>query len=419
MNIELRLAWRNLWRHKKRTWITVAAMVFSNVLLVLMLSLQLGSYQMMIDNALGLFSGQIQIQHQDYLENPKFRDDIVHPQGLVNTLKQATDLETISSRGVTFALVSSASRSYGVQVVGVEPQSEPLVSTIPGLIIEGRYLQASSSKQNEDPVAEVVLGKVLARNLKVGLGDELTLLGSGRDGSFAAGVATVVGIFNSSLPALDRTMIQLPLDYFQHLFASENRASYVVLNSPTPLELTQLNATIAELLAQQRPDESLQVRDWDALQPGIRQAIQADLSSAAFMYGVLILLVAFSVMNTQLMSVLERTREFGTMMALGLKPWRLVKLIFLETTMMATLGMLLGAILGAMLTQYYHVVGFYYPGMEEMAAKFNLPERFYPDVTWFATFIGPIFVMIASIIAAIYPALKIRKLDPISAMRAV
>ena len=166
-------------------------------------------------------------------------------------------------------------------------------------------------------------------------------------------------------------------------------------------------------------DEDIVLLDWDALQPGLKQAIQADLSSAFFMYSVLVILVAFSVMNTQLMSVLERTHEFGIIMSLGLTPGRLGRLVVLETSLMGLAGLFLGALAGGLITLWFTINGFSYPGMDEMAAKFNLPARFFPEVTLLSLFAGPAVVYLGSILSAVYPALRLHWLEPVEAMRAV
>jgi ABC-type lipoprotein release transport system permease subunit len=164
--------------------------------------------------------------------------------------------------------------------------------------------------------------------------------------------------------------------------------------------------------------DDLVVHDWDALLPGLKQAIQADFTSAWFMYGILIVLVAFSVLNTQLMSVLERTKEFGIVMSLGVTPGRLGRLVLLETTLMGTVGLALGVLLGGVLVAWLGYHGFSYPGMEEMAGKFNLPSRIYPQVTFIGLVFGPLIILIASVIASLYPAIRLRFLEPVAAMRA-
>ena len=409
MNITLRLAWRNLWRHKRRTWLTVGAMIFSNLLLVFMISLQLGSYEMMIDNTLKSYTGHMQVQRVDYLDDPKMRYSFNSIVPLAEDLRKQLASDRIAARGVAFAMTSSEQRSYGLQIIGVEPNHEPKVSTLPGLIKKGQYFTDLNAEQ-------IIIGRVLARNLRVDIGDELTLLGSGRDGSFAAGVVTVRAIFESGNTDLDRRMAQLPLGYFQTLFSMGGHGHNIVINSTDLSTAPILVQKVSQIL--QTRDE-LTVLDWTRLLPGLQQAIQADMTSAWFMYAVLIVLVAFSVLNTQLMSVLERTREFGTMMALGLKPARLGTLVVTETFVMSTLGLAIGAGLGALLSYYISNVGFSYPGMEEMAGKFNLPDKMYPSLSLVSILLGPGIVFICSLLASIYPALRLFFLQPVSAMRAV
>jgi ABC-type lipoprotein release transport system permease subunit len=403
-----RLAWRNLWRQPRRTWLTTGAMVFSNVLLVFMISLQLGMYKLMVDNTLKTFTGHLQVQHPGYKDDLKMRQTVPAVRALAESLRADLDPPAVAARASAFALASSDERSYGVQIVGVEPGFESRVSTLPGLIGTGRYLS--------DPGApEIVVGSVLARNLKAGIGDELTLLGSGRDGSFAAAVVTIVGTFDSGMPDLDRGFAQVPLPFFQDTFAMGDAGHSVVIAAPDLFRVAGLQRQVESRLP---PGPDLVVRDWDALQPGLKQAIQADFFSAWFMYGVLVVLVAFSVLNTQLMSVLERTKEFGIVMALGLTPGRLGRLVILETTLMALLGLLLGALLGGLVTYWFGVHGFTYPGLDEMAGKFNLPDRIYPTPTLISLFLGPVFVFLGCLLAAVYPAARLFALQPVEAMRA-
>ncbi len=409
MNLVFRLAWRNLWRHPRRTWLTTAAMMFSNTLLVFMISLQFGMYGLMIDNTLQAFTGHLQIQAPGYKDDQKMRQTVADIVPLAESLRAELPSVSIAARATAFALVSSEERSYGIAVFGVEPNYEPDVSTIPGLVSEGRYLGGIDS-------TEIIIGAALARNLRVGLGDELTLLGSGRDGSFAAAVVNIVGIFDSGIADFDRSITEIPLGLFQDVFYMEGSGHQIVINAGGIDGVAELQKQVESLLPS---GQSLVVYDWDALQPGLKQAIKADISSAFFMYGILVILVAFSVLNTQLMSVLERTHEFGIVMSLGLTPGRLGRLVLLETAIMGLLGLVLGAILGGLVTAWFSVNGFAYPGMEELASKFNLPARFFPQVSPLTLLIGPAVVFLFTLLAAVYPALRLHRLHPVEAMRAV
>ncbi|MEK8019151.1 MAG: ABC transporter permease, partial [Candidatus Parabeggiatoa sp.] len=180
----LRLAWRNIWRHPRRSGLTIAAIAFAAFLLVFMITLQLGSYDMMIENNLSVLTGHFQVQREGYLDKPKMRSTIAQAQSLAETLRKINGILDITVRANGFALVASEQRTYGTQIIGVETAHEGKVSTIPGRIQSGQFLSSDNAQ-------EVIIGQALARNLKVKVGDELTFLGSGRDGSIAATVLPI------------------------------------------------------------------------------------------------------------------------------------------------------------------------------------------------------------------------------------
>lgn len=382
-------------------------MLFSNVLLVFMISFQFGTYDLMINNTLRAFTGHMQIQAPGYNDDQKMRQVLPNAESLAGKVRSDTNAVSVAVRGEAFALASSEDRSFGIQIFGVQPEFEPQVSTVPGLVKQGRFLE-------DNMAAEIVVGSILARNLKVSLGDEITLLGSGPDGSFAAGVAVVVGIFDSGIADIDRNIAEIPLGYFQDTFFMQSSAHAIAINAP---ELDAVGVTFAQVESLLPNDDTAVLHDWNALQPGLKQAIQADMSSAFFMYGILVILVAFSVLNTQLMSVLERTREFGIVMALGLKPGKLGRLVLLETALMGTIGLVLGGLLGGAVTLWFTFNGLSIPGMEAMAGQFNLPSRIYPVPTFATLFAGPAIVFLFTMLAAVYPALRLRWLQPVEAMR--
>ena len=408
MNTMLSLAWRNLWRHKRRTWLTVGAMIFSNVLLVFLITLQIGNYDMMIENSLKAYSGQLQVSVKGYSDEPKMRLTITDIDGMANAMRQAIPELLISTRAETFVMASSEQRSFGLQIVGVDVAHEPSVSSIPGLISEGLYLRAGNH-------SEIIVGKVLARNLKVSIGDEVTLLGSGYDGSFAAAVVQVRGIFESGIADLDRSLAQMSIGSFQTLFAMADRGHVIVANGPEIANAETYQQQVQSQL--QYSKDELETLNWKDLNPGIQQAIQSDMASAWFMYAVLVILVSFSVLNTQLMSVLERTREFGIMTAIGLRPSALMKLVLLETSAMASLGFIIGTALGLALALYLNQVGFSIPGMQDMAAQYNLSENMHPAINLVSILSGPIAVFVGCLLAAVYPVIRLQALQPVAAMR--
>lgn len=408
MTVFLRLAWRNIWRQPRRTLLTIGAIVFANTVLVFMISLQFGMYGLMIDNTLAVSTGHLQVQAPGYKDARKMRQSIPDIAALAASIRDAAGFAGVAARGAAFALASSAERSFGVQVIGVEPEHEARVSNLPGLLRAGRY------PAGRDAV-EVVIGSVLARNLHVTIGDELTLLGSGRDGSFAAAVLEVTGIFASGMPDIDRSVVQIPLGTFQHIFSMGSAGHQIVVRLNDIAGVSAARQHLESLL----PDDgNLRVLDWNELQPSLKQAIQAELAGAWFMYGVLIVLVAFSVLNTVLMSVLERTREFGIVIALGFAPGSLGRLILLETALLSAIGFAGGILLGAALILWFGAHGFSYPGMDAMAERFNMPKRIYPTIRLLPLLLGPCIVFVAALLASLYPAARLHWLQPVPAMRA-
>lgn len=406
------LAWRNLWRNKRRTWLTIGAMIFSNVLLIFMITLQFGTYDMMIENGLKAFSSHIQLSAEGYQQDPKLRTYIKDLAPLTTKIKQQHPDLNFSVRASAFSLAASEKRSLGLQVIGVNPEQEPAISSIPGLITQGQYFEKQSQGE---PL--ILLGSILARNLKANVGDELTLLGSDTKGSFAAGVFIVGGIFESGIDIIDRHIAQITLKEFQVLFDMEASAHTIMINAQNIGEAPDRLDQLKTLINNNEPP--IEIFGWEDRHPEIKQTIQSDMAGTWFMFSVLVILVTFSVLNTQLMSVLERTREFGIIMVIGLRPSKLSQLIMLETVMMASLGLIIGVALGSGLATYLHIYGFTYPGIEEMAAKFNVPEKLYPMLSPSAILLGPSIVFGGCILAAIYPAARIHALHPVKAMRKV
>jgi ABC-type lipoprotein release transport system permease subunit len=407
----LRLAWRNIWRHPRRSGLTMAAIAFAATLLIFIITLQFGSYDMMIDNNLRMLTGHFQVQRTGYLDKPKMRTTIPNAQTVAEELRQIEGIIDISVHANGFALVASQERTYGVQVLGVEIAHERNLSTIPGRVQMGQFL-------SHDNAQEIIIGGALARNLKVNVGDELTLLGSGHDGSIAAAVLPIVGIFNSGMAELDRNLIEMPLATFQDIFSMANTAHVLVGMAEN---LDNLETVLPQVRAHlEKPQhEDLVALDWNVLVPGLHQMIQADMANGWFMYGCLILVVTFSILNTFLMAVLERTREFGIMLALGTKPMFIGKLVMLESLLLTLVGLSIGLAIGTAITLYFYVYGFSYPGMEEIGAQFGLTDAVTPQISVFAFTIGPVAILLFTMLASLYPALRIRLLKPVDAMKSV
>jgi ABC-type lipoprotein release transport system permease subunit len=245
------------------------------------------------------------------------------------------------------------------------------------------------------------------------------VLGQGRDGSIAATVVQVKGIFSSGIDEFDRSAIQIPLSTFQDVFSMDDAVHEIVVIAKSLSDVSKIKSKIQANLVGINSRKSLKTLDWQDLMPGLRQAIEMDLVSGLIFYGLLIIVVAFSILNTFLMAIFERTKEFGVMMAIGTTPRRLTKVLLVESMAMTLIGIIAGIILGIVVTYYFQVHGIDFSGGSELLSQFGITGRMYPKLSLLSVSIGPSMVLFFTFFAALYPALKIRRLRPVEAMTAV
>ena len=411
MSIDAAMAWRNVWRNTRRTILTISAIAFASLLLVFMLSFQFGSYETMINTSVKIHTGHLQIQAAQYHDNRNIRYVVSDLNKIAAVLEDIPQIASYTYRAQAFSLVSSAKRTYGAMVTGIDPAGETGVSRLKSLIRKGAFLSGTDTNQ-------ALVGSLLARNLQVGIGDELTILGQGHDGSIAATVVTVKGIFNSGIDEFDRSALQIPLKTFQNVYTMPGMAHEVVIVAHSLSDVGTIKRTVQKALSSLVTDQRLVVLDWNELMPGLRQSIEMDLISGLIFYILLILVVAFSILNTFLMAIFERTKEFGVLMAIGTSPGRLTKVLLIESMTMAVIGIAAGIILGSLLTFYLQLHGFDISGSSELLSQFGITGRIYPKLSWISAISGPAAVLSITFLAALYPALRVRKMKPVEAMRA-
>ena len=409
MSIDIKMAWRNIWRNPRRSILTISAITFACILLVFMLSFQFGSYEAMIKSAIMIHTGDLQVQASGYHNDANIRRVVTKPEAVGALLDKIPEVETYTFRGNAFSLVSSAERTYGVVVIGIDPAREAVVSTLKSSIRKGSYFA-----ENDDNQA--LIGDLLAHNLQVGPGDELTVLGQGRDGSIAATVVKVKGIYSSGQDNFDRSFIHIPLKTFNDVYDMRGAVHEVVVIGKTLKTVPLINKAVLTGLNNIKNKYPLVALDWKELMPGLIQGIKIDLVSGLIFYFILVIVVAFSILNTFLMAIFERTREFGVLMAIGTTPLRLTRLIMLESATMILVGITIGVIAGCLVTWYFQVNGILMASSSEMMSQFGLPDRLYPQLSLLSVFAGPAVVFVITFITALIPALKIRRLKPVEAL---
>ncbi|MEZ5557277.1 MAG: FtsX-like permease family protein [Pseudomonadales bacterium] len=398
------LAWRNLWRNRRRTWLTAGGIGFAAWLQVFAMSMQDGTFGTMVDNAARLLTGHLQVQRPDYHDDPRLEHVLDDATSLREQALRLPGVTAALPRAQAFALAAGEDRSFGAQIMGVDAAAEQRASSLPGMVNEGRYLEGSG---------EAVIGAALARNLGLGVGDELMLVGNAREGGVAAAVARVVGVFSTGIAELDRGLVQIPIDDFRqawNLRADQIHALVVLLDR------TGRSTSVARALA--GPGRA--VLDWTELTPELVQAVELKRVGAQLFFALVAVIVTFSVVNTFMMTVFERTPEFGMLMALGMRPAAIARQLCGEALCMALLGLVLGLGSAALLVAVLAAVGVPLPAdVEDVLVRYKLPERIYPVFSWGAAATACIVLLLGTQLAALVPALRVLRLRPVQALRAM
>jgi ABC-type lipoprotein release transport system permease subunit len=345
-----------------------------------------------------------------YNENQDMRMVIPNPKPIRNILDGLPEVEAYTFRGEAFSLVSSKNRTYGILVTGIHPESEARVSTLKNLIRKGSYFSGNGDRE------QGILGALLADNLNIGIDDEVTLLGQGRDGSVAATMLKVKGVFRSGIDEMDRYTVYMHLDTFQEVYFMRESVHRIVINMNRLDNVLRVKQYLQEQLKVLETSRPLAILTWKELKPGLPQSIKLDMISGIIWYLFLILVVAFSIMNTFLMAIFERTKEFGVMLALGTKPKRLVKILLIESMSMTAMGLVIGMVLGSILTLYFQEVGIDLGGASEITSQFGISGKLHPRLSFISLVIGPSAVLVITFFAALYPALKARKLNTVETL---
>jgi len=412
MALVVALAWRNLWRNARRTLLSAGAIAVMVLLLIFALSMQFGGYDAMVDHAAGPSHGHIQIQHPDYIDSPRVRHLLENAETVAETIRGRSDIRGVATRAQSSALASAGEKTFGTLVVGVEAEHEPGVSWLPGTVKEGRYLSGAAG--------EAVIGTLLANNLGISLGDELVLLGVTPDDAMAVVVAQVVGLLNSGTAAIDRSLVHIPLALFQEAFELDQAAHSVAVMFDQYTDADDhISALSAEIGSSEGSAASppVTVADWRRLMPEIESAIASDKVSSSVMYSLLVVLVTFSIANTFVMMIFERTREFGTLLAMGARPATLIGTIQLETLFLTLLGTAAGVVLGIATAYWVGQVGISLGSeSQQLLAQFQMPERIYFGVSWPAVIGAPLIMIATTQVAAYFASRRVRSMAIVEAI---
>jgi ABC-type lipoprotein release transport system permease subunit len=349
----LQLAWRNLWRNPRRTFITMAAIAFGYVMLLFVACLMAGLRWQMIENGTCLVMSQIQVHAPGYYPSGSIQKTLGGRQGtdvsaVLTAITADPRVFAAAPRVYGYGLLSASHRSAGVELMGIVPDREPKITILNSQITKGSYLTARMQKG-------VLIGGKLASHIGIEVGSEVVLLAQAADGSMGNDVYTVVGIFHTGLDAVDRSLVLMSLSSLQellHLAPARIHEVGIKLN-----DITRATAVAAALGVQLDKTVPVQVSAWPELAPELASYVQFNRGITFVLFFIFFLLAVIGVMNTMLMAVFERTRELGMLMALGMRPVQVIVLILMEAVALAVASLIVGGTVGVPLLWYLQVHG--------------------------------------------------------------
>jgi ABC-type lipoprotein release transport system permease subunit len=406
------LAWRNLWRNKRRTLIASASVFFAVILALLMRSMQTGYYDYMIDSSVKTYTGHIQVQGKDYWEKRSLEESMVLDDGIINQVNEIDGVELTVRRLETFSLISYGMVTRVVQVAGIDPEEEDKLTSIKNRIVKGEYLTNNSRG--------IILAEGLADLLNSDIGDSILIYGQGLYGITAAELIPVQGIARFSLPLQNKSYAYLSLPYSQWVYSAPERLTSLSIMIENRNQVSEIQKKIRTLFNQtdMLAGEEYDIMSWEELSPELVQYIQIDNAQGIIMLGILYIVIAFGIFGTIMMMTAERVKEFGILISVGMKKWKLCLVTTLETIFISFIGVVAGAIVSLPLILYF--VSNPIPLTGEMADAILawgfepiLPFALYPGM-----FFAQIWTVLAiAMVSGLYPINFIRKIKPVEAMR--
>ena len=405
------MAWRNLGRNRRRTVLTLASIAFGVFLAIMSMAAQDRNWQDMIDLGARMGGGHVTVQHPEYLDTPSLSRAVTGTDVLVETASQDPEVTRVVERITGQLMVSTARESYGAAFIAFDPEAED-AATLSYLeaISEGRMFAA-------DDATGIVLAAQLAQNLGAEIGDRVVYTATDRDGEIVAGLGRVRGILRTGAPSIDVGMVLLPIE-----------AARSVLGF-APDEATQVALFIADHRRSEAVADRLQERigteaaaiPWFEGRPDLYAFIAMKVGGGVIMIGIIALMVAAGIFNTVFVSVMERLREFGIMMAVGFSPARLFRLVVYESVWLGVVGLALAAVLTVGPYLYLNRVGI---DMGQMLGSSPTEISGVAMATQFRFGIYPenllrigILAFVAVVLAGIYPAWRAGRVEPVESIR--
>lgn len=402
----LKIAWRNIWRQRRRSVIVIISVAIGIVATLLTETLSRGMMLQMLENQIGSHVAHIQVHRKGFEANQMVQNYLPDRAKVERILKETIKIEDYSERTISFGLISSARSSSGITIVGIDPRREERVTTIEKSLVAGQYL---SARRNE-----VIVGKKLAEKLGVGVGDKIVAMATALDGHIGSDVFRIVGLYETFSSEFDKVYIYVPLKESQEMLALDGDVSEVAIILRDRNRLDQVQQALERGLG-----GSYEVLTYPEILPFL--VLQLDLfqESMLVFYAIIGIALIFGIINTMLMSVFERMTEFGVLKAIGMRNGRLVVMILLEALFLGVIGSVGGFVVGYFIYLPLSHSGVNLSMFSASLNSFGVGAIIYPVLTVDGVLNALLIIPLIAVLGAIYPALKAARFEPVAAMRYV
>ena len=404
----LKIAWRNIWRNKKRTLITTLSISGALFLIILMRSMQFGFYDNIINTIVQSYSGYVQVHANGYWDKQSVNNSMEVDEKFINEINSINGIDNIAKRLQTFSLVSKGEKSKGVIITGIEIEKEQLITDWDKKIIEG-----SKSFDNAD---RIILSKGIAEYFDVTMGDTLVLFGQGYQGMMAAGKYVANGIIDLKNPKLNEMAIFMDIESAQDYISSENIATHLVIDKKEYYDEKKIAEDVRKAIS-----SDYEVMTWKEILPELDQMITADNVGGLIMAFILYVIVCFGMFGTVLMMTEERMYEFGVLLSIGMAKIKLYLIILLETIMLSSIGVIIGVLTTRPISHYFNKnpinMDSFGEGLGDAMGEFGFDPIMPFSINWDIPISHAAFIFGISLLISIYPAIRILSLNPVKAMK--
>ena len=398
-----KIAWRNVWRNRRRTWVTISAMSFGLFFMILYAGMMEGYLLGMQRGILDLEVGDVQIFAGDYRDNPSLYTRIEDPERVVAPLLEQG--YAASGRLLAFGLAAAGDSSAGVSFRGIEVDQDATITSIGDEVAEGEWLSP------DDPKG-VVLGRRLARILGVSLGEEIVVLSQGSDGAMAYDLFIVRGVLRGIADATDRSGVFMNADALRAMLEVPSGVHQIIVRPADDLALAQA-ASHVEGVA-----EGLDVQTWRQLLPTLASLLESSRGVMVMMYVIMYVAIGMLILNAMLMAVFERIRELGVLKALGVGPLGVLRMILIESGIQTGIAVALGTVVALPAILYLEATGLNLQSLAGLSVMGIAMDPVWRAAITPQTFTTPIGILLAIVaLAVLYPAFKAAAIQPVEAMR--